>query len=551
MNDNLRYYIYARKSSESEDRQVQSIPAQIECLGKMATDNNLHIVETFTESASAKAPDQRPIFASMLDGILEGKADGILCWHINRLSRNPKDSGDLQWMLQRGQIKCIRTAEGIYLPGDNALMFSVQASMANQFIRDLSAVVQRGIQKKLQSGQKPGVAPVGYMNNRDEHTIESDPQRFGLVRKMWDMALTGNYTCAALYRIVTDDWGFITRKMGRLGNKSLAMSGFYKLFTNKFYAGVIVHNGKEWPGKHKPMITLEEFERVQCIFNTPGARRPHKHHEFPYTGMIRCAKCGGMYTAEEKLKMRKDGSVKRYIFYHCTRRKKGVECPKQKWVTEAELEAMIDNELSRITIKPIFLDLALKVLRESNENCIAAAHQITNTQRKRLDDVTHQLDVLTRMRYREQIDDDTFSREKDLLILERDRLTKQLEELNQNQDKWIAATERVFDFATHARERFNNGNFTMRREILRALGQNFLIEDGKLFLERYKWFEVIAKKYPAIETELARLEPQEIQAGSDKSPALNHVISDWQAWRESDPRLRFWRPTSYHYTTGL
>src|SRR3989338_4876170 len=100
-NQKIKYFLYARKSSESEDRQVQSIYDQINRLKKLARDLRLDIKKTYSEAKSAKKPDNRPIFDEMIERIERGEAEGILCWQINRLSRNPIDSGKLSWLLQR------------------------------------------------------------------------------------------------------------------------------------------------------------------------------------------------------------------------------------------------------------------------------------------------------------------------------------------------------------------------------------------------------------------------------------------------------------------
>jgi DNA invertase Pin-like site-specific DNA recombinase len=119
----MRYIIYARKSSESEDRQVQSIDDQINFLKKLAKDENLEIVKIFFESKSAKTPG-RKVFEEMLAFIQNKKASGILCWKLDRLARNPLDGGRIQWLLQERVIEEIKTSDRNYLPDDNALISS-------------------------------------------------------------------------------------------------------------------------------------------------------------------------------------------------------------------------------------------------------------------------------------------------------------------------------------------------------------------------------------------------------------------------------------------
>jgi len=104
----IKYFLYARRSSESEDRQMASIESQTEELKKLSKENSLNIVEIFSESKSAKAPG-RPVFNEMVERIQKGEAQGILCWKLNRLARNPIDGGQISWMLQENVIEHIQT----------------------------------------------------------------------------------------------------------------------------------------------------------------------------------------------------------------------------------------------------------------------------------------------------------------------------------------------------------------------------------------------------------------------------------------------------------
>ena len=79
----------------------------------------------------------------------------------------------------------IQTYDREYLPGDNVLIFSVEAASANQYVIDLSQDVKRGLETKLQNGWLPNLAPSGYLNEQVEKTIVNDPERFNLVKQMW------------------------------------------------------------------------------------------------------------------------------------------------------------------------------------------------------------------------------------------------------------------------------------------------------------------------------------------------------------------------------
>ena len=168
----IKYFLYTRKSSESEDRQVQSLDDQITRLERLAKDLHLDIIKPYyTEAKSAKKPNNRPQFDEMLQRIENGEANAILCWQINRLSRNPIDSGKLGWLLQQGILKSIQTIDRQYLPDDNVLLFNVETGVANQYILDLKKNTKRGVDSKLEKGWLPNFAPLGYLNDKENKII--------------------------------------------------------------------------------------------------------------------------------------------------------------------------------------------------------------------------------------------------------------------------------------------------------------------------------------------------------------------------------------------
>ena len=73
----MKYFIYTRKSTESEDRQVMSLESQFSELKEFAAKEKLEIVASLSEAQTAKEPG-RKVFAEMLDRICAGEAGGIL-----------------------------------------------------------------------------------------------------------------------------------------------------------------------------------------------------------------------------------------------------------------------------------------------------------------------------------------------------------------------------------------------------------------------------------------------------------------------------------------
>jgi len=528
----IKYFLYARKSSESEDRQVQSIDDQISRLKKLSNDLGLTIKKVYTEAKSAKKPSNRPVFQEMLDRIENGEANGILCWQINRLARNPIDSGKISWLLQQGILKSVQTIDRQYLPEDNVLLFSVESGVANQFILDLSKNTKRGLQSKLDKGWMPNVAPLGYLNDKIEHTIIKDPERFNLIRKMWDFMITGNYTVSQILTLATYEWGFRTRKNKKSTNNNLSLSGIYRIFTNPFYTGIIARkDGSEYDGKHEAMVTPEEFDRVQYILGRGGKKRP-KTHKFPFTGAIRCGECGCYYTAESHTKLIKStGEYKTFTYYHCTRKKKDIKCTQKTNVKAEDLEVMVEKEIEKYTILPEFLEWALDGLNKKNDTEIEDRAKIYEMQHKTLVKTQKELDELTKMRYRQLIDDKIFIKEKKSLQQEINKLKDNLRGTEDRAEKWLELTEKTFHFATYAHKAFleaeGDKGLELKKEILMTLGKTPIITNGKLTIEPNDWLVPIRDEYPTLEKEYLRLELNKKPLNKAKTEALASVIARW------------------------
>ncbi len=501
----IKYLLYARKSSEAEDRQVASIGSQIDILKELAQKEKLKIIDIISEAKSAKAPG-RPEFNKMIERIYKGEAQGIICWKLDRLARNPVDGGQINWMLQQGIIKHIRTYERNYYPTDNVLMMSVEFGMANQFIRDLSQNTKRGLRTKAEKGWYPHQATLGYLNaswnRKGEKEIIKDPERFDLVRKIFDLMLTGIYTPPQIWKIATERWGLRDRK-----GKKIARSTIYRIFTDPFYYGEYEYprgSGNWYKGKHEPMITRDEYDRIQILLGRKGRPRP-KTHNFAFTGMIRCGECGSMITAEEKTKVQKNGNIHHYVYYRCTK-KRNPSCS-QRPIRVEELERQILDILRRIKIPPEFHQWAIKWLRIENEKEGESRNKILRNHQKNYEMVIKKIDTLIDMRASGEITEEEFIRKKTELIKEKSRLKELLNDTGDRVNKWLDVAEKTFTFAEKAEERFRNGSLEEKKEILSALGSNLLLKDGKLSISIQKPLLLIKEIAPEINMINQRLEP--------------------------------------------
>jgi len=508
----IRWFIYARKSEDDRDKQVQSIEGQLEDLQSvLARIGGGTVVDCITEEESAKEPG-RPKFNRMIGRLKRGDANGILVWAYNRLVRNPVDDGTVKWLLQRGVIQCIKTVDRDFWPNDNALLLSIEGGTANQYILDLQKNVKRGLEQKLKKGWKPGQAPLGYLNTKTEATgdnyIVRDPHRFNMIEKAWRLMLSGQYTPPQILSIMNSDWGFRTRKTKRQGGKPLSRSGIYNLFTDVFYTGLFMYNKSLYQGKHPPMITTDEFDVVQRLLGRDGRPRPQKH-KFKYTGIMHCGDCGSAITATEKKKfVKRDKSVLTYVYYHCTKHKKSATpCSQKEYVTEPELETMISDEVASLTISTQFKDWAFAILDTIFAKDIAAEEVVIAQLRATLQTTQTELSNLTTIRIRGLIDDVEFSERKKELQDSVAMLKQKVSEAGQYTTRKNMEIKKAFSFAHIAKEKFIKGSDEDKKEVLLALGWNHLIIGKKLYLSRDNRYEAIIKSRDAVEAEISRLEP--------------------------------------------
>lgn len=538
---NINWAIYARKSSESTERQIQSIDDQLKIQRDIAVKEGYKIVETIFESKSAKEPYVRDGFNRLMELVESGKINGILVWKLDRLSRNPVDSGKLQYLLQKKKILCIKTFEKNYLPEDNALLMSVETGMSNQYLRDLSVNVKRGITKKCESGWFPTIPPLGYLNSKVEDKgkqyIKVDERLFPVVKKMWQYMLTGNYTVPAIHQLAINDWGLITPTRKKLGGRPMALSHMYKIFTNIFYTGDFVYDGVFYKGKHSPMVTQDEFDRVQVIMGKRGKPRP-KNHVFAYTGICRCAECNSMVTASEKTKLIKTtGEVKIFTYYHCTKRKVNSHC-KNVPVRVEDLENNVTEILSEFTIDPDFYKLGLEVLKEMHGKEATDAHRIYENQNQIKEELLKKRTNATQYLLNGTISESEFRKIKAELDEQIEKQTNKVSDFEGKVKKLNELTEDAFHFLKLAREIFmdKNSDLQIKKEIFSSLGWNYKLKDKKVLIDMHSWANVLKRGEKTLLPQIKALELMKNPLTAKNLQKRELLFSSLRSGRDSNPR---------------
>ena len=350
----IRYCLYARKSSEAEERQALSIDSQVNEMLVLAQRENLNIVDMYRESHSAKDCGQRPVYNKLILDIREGKFDGILVWHPDRLARNAGDLGAVVDLLDQKKLVEIRTHSQRFTNNPNEkfllMILGSQAKLEND---NKSINVKRGLKTKCELGLWPSVAPTGYLNskNKDQKgVVFVDPDRAPIIKQIFQKVAYEGQSGRKIFKWLKEI-KFVTRT-----GKPLTLSNIYVILNNHFYHGQFEYpktSGRWFTGKHIPLISKDLFDDVQKQLHLQIKARG-KNKEFSFTRILSCGACGSGVTAQEKYKNLKDGSVAKYIYYGCTRAR-NINC-KEGYIEERvlifQLLEIIDKiDLDRSGIK--------------------------------------------------------------------------------------------------------------------------------------------------------------------------------------------------------
>lgn len=355
-----KYVLYARKSTESEERQVLSIDSQVKEMLQLAERDGLEVVEIRRESHSAKESGQRPVYREILEDIRRGRFNGILTWAPDRLSRNAGDLGAIVDLMDQGLLLEIRTYGQHFKNSPNEkFLLMILCSQAKLENDNKSINVKRGLRTRVEMGLWPGPAPTGYIKEkRMDRKCETliDPERAPVIKKMFEKVAYEHWSGRKIYNWLKFDLNF----RSAYGKKHLSLGNIYRLLDNTFYYGVFQYprnSGNWYTGKHEPLITKELFDLVQEQVKSQILRVEGK--EFAFTKMMTCGLCGSGISADEKFKKHpSNGTVRRYVYYGCTKAR-GADC-KCGYTEEKEILKQFEELIDRIDLNEIEIKEKIK-----------------------------------------------------------------------------------------------------------------------------------------------------------------------------------------------
>jgi DNA invertase Pin-like site-specific DNA recombinase len=407
--------IYCRVSSK-EQIEGTSLESQQTACREYAQSKGIQVLKAFVEQGeSAKFADRTQLL-ELIDFCRKSKrtVNVLLVWKIDRFARNVADHFSVKATLAKYGVRIVSVTEPIDTNPEGRLMETILAGFA-QFDNDIRAMrTVQGMRRKLQEGIFPWGPPLGYkssVTSNEKKTLPdlTDGTTFSLLRKAWHEFATGAYTQAEMGRLM-QSWG-----LASVRGKSFAPQSLYQLFTNPYYAGVLVDpwTGAEYEGKHVPMVTRAEFARVQQVIAGRNRSVPHQKEraEFPLRGLVRCSGCHHALTAAFSR-----GRSRQYPYYLCQRH----ECRRRgKSRAAGEVHAEFESFLGEITPKPQLIqgigERAIKAAAKSETEVTAQRQR----RRKRIADLEGEIQELIRMRAQNLITDQEFLPQKKRLLDQR------------------------------------------------------------------------------------------------------------------------------------
>jgi DNA invertase Pin-like site-specific DNA recombinase len=328
--EDIKYALYARKSTTSEDRQERSIDDQVaECMRLQVQPHGLNVTKVIKESASAKSSGTRYHFRELIKDIENGKVTGLIAWHPDRLARNMKEAGELIDLLAKGMLKDLRFATFTFENNPTGkMLLGISFVLSQQYSDHLSESVNRGIKRTTEGGQYLGAMRQGYYIT-DNRELRPEEGFYSIMQEAFRKRLAGETQLSIVKWLNRRDFR-VRRRNASLKPYTWDKDALSKVFRDPVYAGVLRY------GEYSivlsdfydfdPMITVEEFLQLNKIdsLDSPKVRSLKRDRRLDtkadfLRGLVRCGYCDKLFSSGLVRKQLKSGPVF-YYYYKCETR---------------------------------------------------------------------------------------------------------------------------------------------------------------------------------------------------------------------------------------
>ena len=475
----MKYIIYARKSTEEDDRQVLSIEAQLVELKEFAAKEKLEIVASFQEAKTAKEPG-RIKFAEMLSFLEQGKADGIISWHPDRLARNSVDGGKIIHFVDRGLIRSLKFPCFWFEPTPQGLfMLNIAFGQSKYFVDNLRENVKRGLRQKIRNGVWPSWAPVGYSNNPKTRGIDIDKEKAPKVKKLFEMYATGEYPLNSLA-----NWCEKKNLLTNAGNK-ISLSNVQHILQNPFYIGLMRYNGEIFEGKHEPLISKKLFDKCQEVMAKRGKVRPDRKHNFPFLGLMKCASCGCSITAQYA---KGNGGI--YTYYRCTKKRGACQ---EKYLGKNRLVEQIKNFLQKVSLSSQDTEKVLAALDSEQDKAREDAQAEVSVLKEQLAQVETKLQKLLDIYLADALSTEEYAAKKQSLLSQKVALSEKITDFETKGLSWLEPAREFVLSLNQAAKLIETENLSEMTTFLKNIGSNHILRNREFLFAPKNPYDLVAE----------------------------------------------------------
>jgi DNA invertase Pin-like site-specific DNA recombinase len=463
--------LYARVSSKDQEKEGFSIPAQLKLLREYALKNGIKTLREFLDVETAKITGRKQ-FGEMVRFFQQHpECRVVIVEKTDRLYRNFADCVTLEDL----GVEIHLPKEGQVLNKESKsqakLVHGIQLVIARNYIENLREEVKKGMREKASQGIYPSRPPLGYTNNKLNHTIEVEEENAAIAKRVFQLYATGNHSLVELRKIIRTETG-----------RTFQKGYLHKLLKNPFYSGFFEWNGERYKGTHPLIISPSLFTQVQAVLD--GHNRPrYRRHIFAFRGLLTCAFDDCMMTAEMK--------KQKYTYYRCTGSKGRCQLP---YVREEELGERLGQILKDIHIPDDVLRQLDNSLTQDQKNSHTEKKAQQEKLQQRLTAVRNRIDQAYTDKLDGKISEEFWQRKTAEWQLEEQQVLIAMQALREASPDILLNAKRALELANKAYFLYVTQNPTEQAQLLKMVASNCRFDGATLYPTYRKPFDVIFER---------------------------------------------------------
>jgi site-specific DNA recombinase len=480
-----RAVIYLRVSTRDQaerggEIEGFSIPAQREACLRKATALGASVVEEFVDAGQSARSADRPSLKRMVSYVQNETVDFVIFHKVDRLARSRADDIELTLALTAAGAQLVSCSENIDETPSGMLLHGIMSSIAEFYSRNLATEAKKGMLQKAKSGGTPTLAPFGYLNTaiRDEHgreirTVVTDADRSQWVPWIFERYATGEWTVGMIQEELAS-LGVTTFPRPNRPAGPLAKSYVAKVLQNRYYVGVVVFDGVEYPGRHDPLVSEELFAKCQRIREgrVQSQEKPRVRTHY-LKGSLYCGECGEPLTYE----VTRNRLGNYYEYFYCIGRQVRKNGCGFKATQAPLLERKIEDHWASVEVTDEFVSQIRQIVWKHIGTVMPAQDQERWDAEARLARLSREADKLLQAFYADAITTDQLRAEQTRIAASRAAAEQLLARTRVAEERVKAAAERCCDLLVRAHEHYLAHDDQGRRELNQAVFRKIYVHD--------------------------------------------------------------------------